>query len=299
LFVIHRVAAAAEEDPRVKECILKMGTRVEGKNELLPLSALRETMAQKPYCWIMFKRRVERNLRAWNEDTMSENPLLDVVYKDIVEEEEQQVPVSASIKQSPAAAGKAVGRLTRARSLLYAQGDDPLQDSMDLANEAMGGAAQALVRSTPPKSSSKKQKRANAAFYEKHKGATRLSFGDSQPPDDGVTDDDSDDDDDFKEGEGAAHLSTLPSPAKSGSGGRKRKNRFSPIRRSQQKTYSGRRRWTDEEKQAIKEGIRQLGAGKWAAIKILFSVILADRTSGQMKVRYDDTYICFGFALRG
>jgi hypothetical protein len=76
-----------------------------------------------------------------------------------------------------------------------------------------------------------------------------------------------------------AHLSESPT--------RRRAIRVhSPASRSksQIKKYEGRRRWTDEEKSAIKEGIRQLGKSKWAKIKELYGVILNDRTSMQIKV---------------
>jgi hypothetical protein len=270
-FYIHRVAAKEEEDQSIKDIIFSMGTREKGKNELLPLSELRTTMVNKPFCHLLFVERVETILCSWTKDTMKERPLLNVVYG---LEEQQQVTVT-----SPAAAGKkAVGRLTRARATLLAQGDDPLEESVDLANQAMG--TQPPVASTS-KSTSKKQKRAKASFYDKHEAATRLSFGDSQEPDDIV-----DSSDDEEEEEGAAHLSTLPSPVKSASGKRKRKTSSStPVKKSQQKKYGGRRSWTDEEKRAIKEGIREVGAGKWAEIKKMYIVILKERTSGQIKVR--------------
>jgi len=54
-------------------------------------------------------------------------------------------------------------------------------------------------------------------------------------------------------------------------------------RKSQTKKYEGRRQWTEEEKNAIKEGIVQIGYGKWALIKEHFEPILNDRTSGQIK----------------
>jgi hypothetical protein len=58
---------------------------------------------------------------------------------------------------------------------------------------------------------------------------------------------------------------------------------------SQVKKYEGNRGFTDEEKSAIKEGVRDLGLGKWARIKELYKEELQDRTSGQIKVGR-----CFG-----
>jgi hypothetical protein len=56
-------------------------------------------------------------------------------------------------------------------------------------------------------------------------------------------------------------------------------------RKSQQKTYEGRRTWTEIEIYAVKEGIAAFGWGKWALIKDYYNAILKNRTSSQIKVR--------------
>ena len=63
-------------------------------------------------------------------------------------------------------------------------------------------------------------------------------------------------------------------------------------KKSQKKKYDGRRIWTDEEKDAIKEGMRMFGKGKWAAIKKQFSALLEDRTSSQIKVGLTCVWNC-------
>jgi hypothetical protein len=298
LIVTHRVAAAEEEDEQVKEMILKLGPKGDKhEKKLLPLAELRKFMLVKPFSWQTLVERVEKNLRAWTKDTMEERPLLNLVYCGGLEEQRQVAATSPN--PAAAAAGNAVGRLTRARTTLHAQGDDPLQESMDLANQAMGTQP---PDASPKISSSRKQRRAKASFYDKHEAATRLSFGDSQPIDDIIDGEDDDDDEDNEQG--AAHLSTLPSPVRSASGSRrKRKSRASPGKKTQQKKYEGRRRWTEEEKRAIKEGIRELGVGKWADIKAMYSVLLDERTSGQIKVRRLHDYVAIvdslSLALQG
>ena len=287
---IHRVAADQEEDDLVKRIILNLGTKGVVKNsdrELLPLAELRKLMLVKPFCLNFFLNRVEKNLRHWIQDTMKERPLLNTIYGPRQEQEEQQTQENVT-NTNPAGNddddddddNNAVGRLNRARATLHAHGDDPLSESLELATQAIG------TQPTPPKTASQKQKRAKASFYDKHEAATRLSFGDSQVDD---IMDDSDDDDNSA----AAHLSTLPSPVKSDSGSHshshsrrnKRKGRSSPTKKTQVKKYEGRRKWTQEEKRAIQQGIRELGKGKWAEIKDLYSVLLAERTSGQISVR--------------
>ncbi|VEU38709.1 unnamed protein product [Pseudo-nitzschia multistriata] len=60
----------------------------------------------------------------------------------------------------------------------------------------------------------------------------------------------------------------------------------SKKKRSQEKSYQGRRVWSDIEKQAVKDGIIRFGVGMWARIKNDKGVILRDRTSGQIKDCY-------------
>mmetsp|Transcript_8863 Transcript_8863/g.18543 ORF Transcript_8863/g.18543 Transcript_8863/m.18543 type:complete len:171 (+) Transcript_8863:933-1445(+) len=54
-------------------------------------------------------------------------------------------------------------------------------------------------------------------------------------------------------------------------------------KRSQVKKYTGRRIWTDTEKNAIIEGIRRFGIGQWARVKDTFFMDLNMRTSGQIR----------------
>jgi len=117
-------------------------------------------------------------------------------------------------------------------------------------------------------SSSKKRKRQGGDLLDKKPSATSINFDDDDasipdPPNDSM-------------------ISDLPNRAinvKEGSPERK-------FRTSQQKSYDGRRIWTDEEKHAIKQGMRSYGIGKWAEIKSMYSTILKDRTSGQIKDCY-------------
>ena len=58
------------------------------------------------------------------------------------------------------------------------------------------------------------------------------------------------------------------------------------IKKSQQKSYAGRRAWTRQEKEAVKQGIRVFGVSQWAQIKGMWSNVLKDRTSQQIKDCY-------------
>jgi len=73
-------------------------------------------------------------------------------------------------------------------------------------------------------------------------------------------------------------------------------------KRSQVKKYTGRRIWTDTEKNAIIEGIRRFGIGQWARVKDTFFMDLNMRTSGQIRVRRSCNFLnercvfqCIGF----
>jgi hypothetical protein len=73
-----------------------------------------------------------------------------------------------------------------------------------------------------------------------------------------------------------ARARSAPPPRK-----RKRKRRLSAP-----KTYQGRRRFTADESEAIKEGIAIYGKGKWVEIKELAGDRLLDRSTVQIKDRY-------------
>ena len=82
----------------------------------------------------------------------------------------------------------------------------------------------------------------------------------------------------------------IPSPAA------KSKAVSSPVPRIQPQSTRGvnvprsggkkRKRWTDEEKEAVRQGIAQYGVGRWALIKSDWAMELRDRTSVQIKDCY-------------
>lgn len=124
-------------------------------------------------------------------------------------------------------------------------------------------------------------------MFDKKQSATRLTFN----GDNGDSGDDDDEEVDDPGNEYPNDQSLLRSPKRHRS---QLRASLSPgkKRKSQAKTYDGRRAWTDIETRAIREGIAEYGMGKWAMIKEHFDVILKDRTSGQIKVRF-----CYVFVL--
>jgi hypothetical protein len=102
-------------------------------------------------------------------------------------------------------------------------------------------------------------------FLEQKKSATRVDFH-------------SDGDNEIIEERGRDHWKAIPQITTNPAGKKSRK--------SQQKTYEGRRAWTETEIHAIKEGIATFGWGKWAQIKDYYNAILKNRTSSQIKVKH-------------
>jgi hypothetical protein len=229
---------------------------LDGSNELRSVGVLREILANIPFDLLKLHKRFCRVLIVWTQDVFETPVLRHIVFP---RDEDD------------------VGRLRRARAELRAEGEDPLEESLALA-EGLAGAKRSPASMIPERASSRyssSPKRPRRLTPGKKKTATRLKF----------VEDDEDDDEELSEtgDDHNASLSELPRrrPIRVGS---PRRRTLSPNKISQKKKYAGRRRWTDEEKTAIKEGMRQLGKGKWANIKELYEVILSDRTSGQIKV---------------
>jgi hypothetical protein len=244
-----------------KNCLQKL---LDGSNELRSVGVLREVMENYPYNLLKIQKRLCRSLLVWTQDVF-ETPVL----------RHHVVPRDKTDR---------VGRLRRARAVLQAEGEDPLEESLALA-EGLAGLKRSPASIIPERaysrySSSPKRRRklTPGALLRKKETATRLAFDD----------DDEDYDDELSEpgDDHNANLSELPRrrAIRVGSPRNLASRTPSPNKTSQKKMYDGRRLWTDEQKTAIKEGMRQLGKGKWADIKQLYKVLLSDRTSGQIKV---------------
>jgi hypothetical protein len=215
-------------------------------------------LTNSPYDLLKIHKKFCRGFICWTEDVF-ETPVLNQIVFPQHEDD--------------------VGRLRRTRLVLGAEGFDPLEESLALA-EGLAGAKRSPASINPERASSRyspSPKRPRRLTPGKKKSATRLKF----------TEDDEDDDEELSETDDNhnASLSELPR-RRAIRVGSPRSPMVSPNKISQKKKYAGRRRWTDEEKTAIKEGMRQLGKGKWADIKETYKVILNDRTSGQIKVRF-------------
>jgi hypothetical protein len=255
LFITPRQTAQNEKNANVRRVLQGIIQKQDsdGNIQLVNVKRLRAQLKIKPLCLDHFLERLDRAVRYWMKAAFA------------IEDEE-------NIHPPPDSPSRMIRRLRASRATLNAQGEDPLEESYAMAVAAVGGSRR-RSRSPSSRHRTPSRKRARGALLAKKKSAHSIEF------DDDLEDDDDDDSDDGATNGSNRGLSDMPRRRRKSSITRK-----SPIKPSQQKQYSGRRIFSDEEKRAIKEGMRQGLTGKWAEIKELYSVILADRTSGQIKV---------------
>jgi hypothetical protein len=227
--------------------------------QLISAKVLRAQLQVKPLCLDHFFERMNRTIAVWTDKTFAI-------------EDESIAPLT------PVSPSDAIRTLRTSRTTLNAQGKDPLNESYTIATALVGGSRRRGRSTSSRLSSPSNQKKLKGSFLAEKKSAHSLNFDDEiEDSDNGVATNGS------HESRG---LSELPRPRRmspSNNVGKEKRN--TPSKKSQAKKYAGNRIWSDEEKQAIKEGIRKGLTGNWAKIKSTYEVILADRTSGQIKVR--------------
>lgn len=231
---------------------------------LKTMGQLRKAFQEKPFTYERLINRIELLMDQWCA-LIFEEPLLNAFYFVEGAEDEERT--------------YAVQRLREARHTLRNEGQDPLEDSIRLANAVTGQSTrQTQARRTGPQTRTQN----GSSLYKKRKTAVQLEFDDDEE----VEGQEGMDDDDDPHWDGTRHLSRLPARAELNNS----EDGYSPARKkrrgSQQKKYEGRRRWSEEEKNAILQGVREMGKGSWASIKEKYEILFELRTSGQIKVRY-------------
>lgn len=247
-------------------------------------------------------------LRLWNKLLFPTPRLYEFHFKegdDLAEEnvdEDEEEGEEGALEDQEEDANAAVEKLRGSRAKLLERVNDPLEEAVAAAENATKNfsprdapAQKMAVARAPqpddeaeeegeyefssdekpaavepsPKVSSAKRKHPGSDLYNKKKSATQMRFDD-------------DDDDEIPDPPEETLLSDLPNRAAAPTSPSPRKK----VKKSQQKSYDGRRVWTDQEKQAVKQGIRDFGVGQWAEIKKRWKVVLKDRTSQQIKDCY-------------
>ena len=193
---------------------------------------------------------------------------------------------------------RALKKLQRQRALLSASVEDPLEEMVKVAakakpprkrkqrepsleedvfemndqsdenntDEDRAFAGRATVKKSP------KTPKVRGSMLEKKKSATRLEFSPEKTSDSEEIEDPTEDDEVLPEVKRIPTKVASPSPSKK--------------LKSQEKMYEGRKMWTDAEKQAVIEGIKEFGVGHWARTKKKYYHTLSFRTSGQIKDCY-------------
>jgi len=258
---------------------------------------------KKPMSYAFILNRVNKLIRSW-ACKVFERPKLAEVY--LLNNNDSAAAADAAMtseanNKSEIDYARALRRLQRSRARLEDHVEDPLPDvvlaatrakrkrtkqknqSEDEKNDEEGSDSSSQVERIKHKKnkhylSPSESKRARMSpqgrgkLLEKKKTATRLGFT--------LEEEEESDDENIEdlEEDVLPQVKQRASAVKSPSSIKQKK--------SQQKTYEGRRLWTDVEKNTVIEGIQNFGLGKWAEIKKNNSVILRNRTSGQIKVSF-------------
>lgn len=126
-------------------------------------------------------------------------------------------------------------------------------------------------------------------------GGQQLHFEDSDEEEQQQDDDDDDNDSEVTDPSPTKHPSSLPKREKFIRERQRLKNKNKTTSSSSSpqgsiistlSTKRKRRFWTQEEKQAVLDGVKNWGVGNWAAIKVEFNDVLASRTAVQIKDCY-------------
>ena len=188
--------------------------------------------------------------------------------------------------------GPEIKELTRARDNLREEVVDPLDDMRALAATAKAGPAGAARAAAKKKAQAVARKRQTEStgqtpeLYKKKKNAKQLQWTSDE-------EEDSDDGDDDAEVKAGTTLSEVPNRPKIKettplSQQKKAKPATQLLVHRERNSGGGlkRKRFTEEEKGAIKLGVQRFGFGKWAQIKEYYRNELHDRTSVNIKDCY-------------
>eukprot|EP00429_Kryptoperidinium_foliaceum_P072905 CAMPEP_0176053832 /NCGR_PEP_ID=MMETSP0120_2-20121206/26780_1 /TAXON_ID=160619 /ORGANISM="Kryptoperidinium foliaceum, Strain CCMP 1326" /LENGTH=516 /DNA_ID=CAMNT_0017387293 /DNA_START=51 /DNA_END=1601 /DNA_ORIENTATION=+ len=248
---------------------------------LRSIGELRRTMNSKPFTLHRFDERVDVLMVDWIDNFFEEPRLIPHYFPDEEVSEASIHPPSPrreetqQVKRSLSPSGLRV--LREARRTLRQTGEDPLNESMRLAEEATGATRNSRVSISPRRRRRNSQDPEEGRLYAKKQSATSLQFDEE--------DDEEELDDEDPNADGRApRLGPLPrQPKRRSSTSNKENTPNKRVKKSQQKKYKGKRSWSTEEKRAIIEGLRTYGKGKWAQIKDQYDVTFQLRTSGQIK----------------
>jgi len=222
--------------------------------------------------------------RTTNQQREQKKSSIDQAGNDKPEEEEEE---EKDVGDDDSAGEKEdnLGRLKRTRVALMKNVEDPL-------DACVAKAKSARTRSTTRHVTAESESTVSTpSFLKKKKSSYKIAFSDS----------DNEDDDDNAKGkaeETAVEMDELEDSAEEDEGVKLSKvpKRFKPnvdvapkkiaVSKATKPKQGKRKRFTDSEDAAIRNGVERFGAGKWSDIKSYYHIDLADRTTVQIKDRW-------------
>lgn len=229
----------------------------EGNEKYKPIKELVAVLDSRPFSLHYLQDKMETMLRKMGTSALgTEDPVLfrlryQITPRSNVAAVAATPPVARHSGKKASKASKAdMDRLRNSRQALgESHGEDPLEESRKVAAEAVG---------------------------------ETMDEGDAKKR--GLTIEEMLDADDLDDEHERVALSEMP---------RKRARRVSTPKAkfpppdeglfNEEGKVTYRRKWTEEEKEALKQGVSQFGVGKWAKIKEKYAEILRNRTSVQIK----------------
>jgi hypothetical protein len=215
--------------------------------------------------------------RATNQQREQTKRPIDQAGNDKSEEEEKDVGDDEGDKEDN------LGRLKRTREALMKNVEDPL-------DACVAKAKSARTRSTSRHVTAESESTVSTpSFLKKKKSSYKIAFSDSDNDDDNAkgkaeeTTVEMDDLEDSAEEEEGVKLSKVPERFKPNVDVAPKKIAVSKATKPKQ---GKRKRFTDSEDAAIRNGVERFGAGKWSDIKSYYHIDLADRTAVQIKDRW-------------
>ncbi len=268
-----------EEEKRVKKAILSLLQDDQTFHSSSTIKSLLDDPSN-PLSFAFFLNRLNKLMRAWASEVL-ENGASTATGVNLSKSEAlkklqlSRARLNKSVEDPLAEAVEVAAKAQRSRKRKQLE-PSPAEDIFEMNDEdeekvttedrAFAGRAKSSAKKKPPKSP-----RVVGTMLEKKKSATRLTFSPEKEVDSEEIEDPKEDDEVLSEVKRISSKVASPSPSKK--------------LKSQEKMYKGRKRWTDAEKQAVIEGIKEFGVGHWALTKEMYLSTLCFRTSGQIKVR--------------
>ncbi len=190
-----------------------------------------------------------------------------------------------------------LGRLKRTRKALMKNVEDPLDDCVAKAQSARTRSETQAVHTT----SESERKVSTPTFLKKKKNSYKIAFSDSEDDDvpanaKGKAEESKADEGkaeentsktnelvDSEEEDEGVKLSSVPERFKSAL---PEKEKVTVSKASGPKKGKRRKKFTEAEDEAIRDGVAKIGAGNWSEIKSYYHIDLADRTAVQIKDRW-------------